>query len=414
MSVEGGARPVGRREQTTSQIRSAAITEFSEVGPRAFSLQGVAKRAFVSIGAVYERWPNSDACIADLVTTELPPHVDDITDSWTSGQQPIVGLVQRDLTDALALDDLRFIVECVFAARDRPDLRPYVESEIRRLGDAVARRIDLDGITPTAAWWASSTWLGHALLATSGCDIPETFAPEVALLMAHISRANRPKEWTPPVFPQSDVPSPRPTPITASDKTGEALIQAAAEIVGAEGVNEADTRRIAQRAGMSTGAIYRRYAGRGDVLDDVLKAELTPERYAWVRDFAAALAQEDGIEAGARYLATLVARTWSDQRSAQLLLEITVAAHTDDKALAGVMREITKVANARTDLLSQFGEAGFIRSDLSASTLAWLLQVPPVGMRILASIGMTPTDDELTELMAVYLTFLLTDNSPSV
>lgn len=405
---------IGRRDQTTAQIRASAIAEFSEVGPRAFSLQSVAKRGYASVGSVYERWANSDACISDLVATELPSRVDDVIVAWTTPDHSLDALVLRDLTGALSLADLRFIVECAFAARDRPDLRPFVSGEIERLGNAIAARIDLPGIEPTVAWWTASTWLGHALLVTSGCPVPPGFAPEVAQLIATISHRDDAAAIAPTVTPPVNVPLPHPTPMAGQDKTAEALIESAADVIVTQGVDQADTRSIAEGAGLTTGAIYRRYAGRGEVLDDVLRAELAPERYAWVRDFAAAFASDDGLIDGARYLAGLVARTWTDERSAQLLLEITVAAHTESVVRAGVMREITKVAESRTDLLAQFAETGLIRSDLSASTLSWLLQVPPVGMRILASIGMTPTEEELTGLMATYLAFLLSDNTTSV
>lgn len=400
-----------RRAVTTGQIRAAAVHEFATVGPRALSMQGIAKRAYISIGAVYERWPNSEACILDLVTNELPDRVTAITQPWIDVHGDTTGLVESDLADPARLADLRFIMECAFAARDDERLRTVVATEIRRLGATIASRLGLAEIDPETGWWMASTWLGHALLVTSGCPIPATFVPELAIVMSRLPEVQQSQHDTARPETPSDFLAPDPTPPLAQDTTGDALVQAAADVILTHGVNEADTRRIAQEAGVSTGAIYRRYAGRGEVLDDVLRAELTPERYAWVQDFIAAVAQPDGLTAGARYLAGLIARNWQDERSATLLLEITVAAHTDPQVLAGVMREITKVADSRTALLEQFVDIGLIRDDVSASTLAWLFQISPVGMRILASIGMVPTQEALTRLMEAYLHFLLADGT---
>ena len=404
---------MSRRELTSEQIRGAARAEFSLAGPRAFSLQGVSKRAFVSIGAVYERWPNADACIQDLVKRELPLAVDHVIAPWVDSQTSIDQLVLHDFTNPVALADLRFIVECVFAARDAPGLAEAVLSETERLGHAIGGRIRLPAAADAIDWWVASAWLGHALLRTSGCPIPSTFASELAALIRDASDgSDRGSSTTFDLAPA--LPLPEPSRPNASDSTGIALVQAAADLILESGVDAADTRSIARQAGLSTGAIYRRFDGKGEVLDDVLKSELTPERYMWVKDFAKALSSENGPDAAAEHLASLVARTWREERSAHLLLEITVAAHTDERVLAGVIREITKVADAREQLLSQFVNAGFIRPGLSASTMAWLLQIPPVGMRILASIGYVPTDDQLVALMKAYLFLVLADNEPSV
>jgi AcrR family transcriptional regulator len=288
-----------------------------------------------------------------------------------------------------------------------------VRSEVDRLGGTIAERIDVDADHETVGWWIASTWLANAILRTSGCPIPEPFADDVARLLALLGSARGERSKAASVVPGT-LPMPSTSPRAAHDDTAEALVQAAAQIMATDGVHEADTRRIASEAGMTTGALYRRFRGRSELLADVLKSQLTPERYAWAEEFIQTLDHPDDLDAGARYLAALTARTWTEDQGAQLLLEITVAAHTDEELRTGIMQEITKVADAREEMLRQFIELGLVRTGLSASTLAWLLQVPPIGMRILASIGMIPNEAGLTRLMRAYLAFLMTDNDSSV
>jgi|DEB0MinimDraft_3_1074331.scaffolds.fasta_scaffold21821_2 AcrR family transcriptional regulator len=77
------------------------------------------------------------------------------------------------------------------------------------------------------------------------------------------------------------------------------------------------TRRVSAQAGVTTGAIYRRYEGKGALLADVLLVALAPDRYEWTWELVAALASDDPYRAAADVMtAQLLAasRTEAEQR----------------------------------------------------------------------------------------------------
>jgi AcrR family transcriptional regulator len=95
------------------------------------------------------------------------------------------------------------------------------------------------------------------------------------------------------------------------------LIQAAQSLLAEQGAESLSTRRVSAQAGVTTGAIYRRYDGKGALLADVLLVALAPDRYEWTWELVAALASDDPYRAAADVMtAQLLAasRTEAEQR----------------------------------------------------------------------------------------------------
>lgn len=399
----------GRREHTTELIRAAARDEFVEVGPRALSLNSVSKRAFVSVGSVYERWSDKDTCVVDTVHAYLPPAVEELSRPWLTQDVPLSRASVDPLTSEQGLQTLRLVAECVFAARDDEILVAFVDEQLGSLTGAITSRALAERANGGTAWWIVSTWLGYSLLHTSGSRIPATFTDTMARMVAGIGTyvASAPQADAAVAVPTSGATASSPD--ASKDETAAALVDAARQVIAEQGIDEADTRTIAGQAGLTTGAIYRRFQGRSQILTQALLMELPPERYAWTEPFTAALAAK-GLEGAGDFLAGLTKRIWEDAMSARMLLEFTVLAHTDTTVLAAILSEIDKVARDRTELFHNLITAGIIRQDLDPEVLAWMLQIPPIGMRLLASIGIIPDDRDLALLMRAYLLYL-TDTS---
>lgn len=393
-----------RRAHTTGLIRAAALAEFCAVGPRALNLQQVAQRSFVSVGAVYERWPNREACVTDLVTNDLPDAMRAAAEPFADPSLSLANAVRLSVTDEQQLAHMRFAAECVFAARDDAALRPIVIESIRMFSQAVLARTDPVFGVGDFGWWIGATWVGYGLLKTSGCPIPDALVDVIEMVvtrMGHLSpeQARSIEAMVGDVVfaPQRD---------TDRDPSAEAIVHAAKAMIAERGVDDANLRAIAQAAGLTTGAFYRRFSGRSEVLVKALLASLPAERYAWTAPMLATL-ETEGFDGAAEYLASLCERVWTDEVSANTLLEFSVAAHTDANVLAAIFTEMQRVTASRTALFTALADAGVFRNDVPPEGTAWLFQIPPVGMRLLGAIGLTPAFEDLVELLEAYLLFLM-------
>lgn len=395
-----------RRHGTTTWIRGAAFSEFLDLGPRAFTLAGVAERAFHSKGAVYQRWPHKEACIADLVHNDLPARAGELCRRWSDPELSVPGLIEEDLTEPENLITLRFLAECVLAARDEQTLGPTVVRQLEEFAATFGHRAPDAHLVPALGWWGASTWVGYGILKTSGCPLPDSLVGEITAIVMQLGHAARlvadlgtgTKDLPTVTNPGRHVP--------AGDFTEQKIIEATQGLVAAEGVDGASLRSIAEQAGVTTGALYRRFRGRSEVLATAFRAGLDPDRYAWSDELVACVAAADGAGV-ARVLTDTCARIWQDRETANRLLEYTVAAHTDATVRAAVFSEMVRVSRSRFEIFQALIDADIVRPEISAEASAWLLQVPMVGMRLLASIGITPGDKDLYELLGAYLTYLV-------
>lgn len=395
-----------RRQATTEWIRDAARQEFITVGARAFSLGSVAKRAHISTGAVYQRWPDKAACLDDLIARDLPECVERICATWQNTDAAVPDLVMAYLTSDRRLGELRFVAECVLAVHVDARFGDEVRDAIHILEGGFAARIpDIDEV-PSMAWWLTSTLLAHALLRTSGCSIPDTFATHTTDIVMTIGRCARLAHQVEIVQAAIET-SPLLDPMTISgDDKSEALVAATSELIRSRGISEADAREIARSAGMTTGALYRRFGGKSEVLAAAFRSELGAERYGWSDDFIACLERRD-LGAAATTLATRMRLAWTDAETARTLIDFTIAAHTDPAILDAIISEMSRVADHRRALFAALLSAGVLREDLDPDALAWLIQVPTVGVRLVGSLGLAPNDDQLRDLMSAYLVFLV-------
>lgn len=139
-----------RAELTRDRILTAAAHVFSEHGYAAGTTNRIAERARVSIGSLYQYFPNKDSILAELMVR----HIDRGT--WTQADQldfspgsleSVVRALVRDAIDNHRDDPqlLRIMIEeGQFSAELRDTITRHGEQRVAQVRDVFARHPDVD------------------------------------------------------------------------------------------------------------------------------------------------------------------------------------------------------------------------------------------------------------------------------
>lgn len=250
----------------------------------------------------------------------------------------------------------------------------------------------LGGVLPPGmAWYAGVAGLGNAMLRVLGIHGPRP-SREFRLLMTDAvdgERASTPGGETGGVE-LGRVELPRPPSPASGDDVSVALIEAARLLLRERGAERTTTRDIAAGAGVSTGALYRRYEGKSRLLADVLLHELQPERYEWTWELIRALAKDEPYVEAAEVLSDRILEMSGDLPSQAVLLQVGVAARNDESLRSQIRQRVDDAQAARLGIIETLVESGLMRPDLDCASLAWGFQAVPVGMRVLLCAGMPP------------------------
>lgn len=380
------------RDATSETIRDAAVVELLAVGQAEFTMEGVAKGAFYSIGAVYSRWPDREALIADVGRERIVPDVVTSLRAATDASSAIDWVLGDGRLRVLLLG------EVMLAGHTMPEVRATAQEAWTSFVDALAQHMP-----PSMAWYVATYALGEALLEVIGVRGPDPARGRVTWLAdactAVPERGSDPREVAPAlVLDVPVVPSP-----TRTDDVALALIDAARTLLQEQGVSGTSTRDIAAGAGVTTGALYRRYEGKSQLLADVLLTQLEPDRYSWTWELVRALAGDDPYRAAATVIADRMLTVAQDEAAQRVLLQVGIAARSD----AGLQRQIGERVSAahaaRVDMAQHFIDAGLIRDDVSAESLAWGFQTIPVGMRATLPLGIALDDATVSASMEALL-----------
>ena len=358
-----------RRDQTTLRLLEAAAEELIEVGQADFTMEGLARRAFFSVGAVYNRWNDREQCIAETAQTVAVARLESLLHSADS-LPTMVDTVLANPGRTLTLVGECFIATQNMAVVREPGIRLWI-----LLQGGLQRWMD-----PGMAWYLSTLSVGGALIDLMDIPRPSTTGSTffVAACRCEVDeRASR--------FPGAvelgtvsipEVPSP-----SRTDEVAASLIEAARTVLADRGASGAGTRDIATAAGVTTGALYRRYEGKSSLLADVLVSQLEPDRYLWTWDLIRALANEDPYGEAADVLAHRIVLAAEDRIAQQVLLQIGVAARNDPALRAQVQQRIAVAIDARRQMIEQFQAVSLLSEDLDPYVPAWAFQALPVGMR---------------------------------
>jgi AcrR family transcriptional regulator len=144
------ARPPGRGPKVRAAVLAAALSELTETGYAALTVENVARRASVHKTTVYRRWPNRESLVADAVTglagTRVPfPDSGDISADLRALARSLVRFLASPAGRAVIaamLSDAGRIPE-VAAARRR-----FFEDRYRQAEPIIARAVDRGELPP--------------------------------------------------------------------------------------------------------------------------------------------------------------------------------------------------------------------------------------------------------------------------
>jgi AcrR family transcriptional regulator len=156
-----------------------------------------------------------------------------------------------------------------------------------------------------------------------------------------------------------------------SGSTRERLIAAAIEVFEADGYEQARVQDIARTAGMTTGAIYANYRGKGDLLFDAIGARANAELDALLHD-------RDGHDA--RELLGILGDRLLEPRAQVPLLLDALASSRRDPELAALLRDRLRAREELVEALVEQGKGdGSIDAALDTAAVARFCTVLALG-----------------------------------
>ncbi|HET6794900.1 MAG TPA: helix-turn-helix domain-containing protein [Acidimicrobiales bacterium] len=199
-----------------------------------------------------------------------------------------------------------------------------------------------------------------------------------------------------PVGPEDPT---RPEPAPSRSNSREALIEAALAEFTSRGYEAATVAGIAERAGVTTGAVYAHFRGKLDLLLQALGLRRVDDV---VHDVFSAVAGSGQVAHLASRLSEDMARPPAPETL--LLLDVIVQARRDQR-LATTMRRLVGI---KLDELSSAAEAGraagLLDAELSSRDVARLLMLVAFGKMVMAALDEhPPTDAALVRVVDILL-----------
>jgi len=378
---------MSRHSHTTNFIRDAVVNELVDHGHAALTMESIARRSFSSIGSVYARYPNRtaamrdvlDACIIPGLPTEMPGPADGPGNTvlgWALRSEP----VRRDLTA---------LVEIALCSRHEPDLAPAADHLRAIVGSRICVESDDPGVATGLRWLTGAVLVGHTVLSGIGCSIPETDAPLDLLVRTAATGTTADNRRA---VQRESVTAPRPaSPVPQrTDEITTALTIAATEELAVQGASRARLRTIAGRVGATTGALYRRFGSKNELVREALVRELGPQRYEWTERLVDAVAGENHSSSPGDVLADQMFSLLGDRTKLLSTLEMIHAARNDDGTRRTLVTQMESAALARADFFrSATDDAALVSPEL----MGWVIQMAPAGARVLVALGDSPDEN---------------------
>lgn len=353
-----------------SRSDSAALKQLCLRGADGLTMEGIADAARVSIGWLYDQWSGLGPLLAEALADGLPRsihHVNAIDPLTTSALSP----------DPTSPE--RLIVESLFVARRFEECRAVVSPLINEWQRSVGLQ-------------RSAVVVGFGALRLCGIEVDAQDLHCVSALEARTMRGVDEASPSDRTMIASDLRADLPvTGPTRQDDTSRRLQQAMAAIT-ADKSGAATLRAVADAAGVTTGAIYRRYPSKDDLLADTIRAHVTEDRGGWAVRFLGALGIGD-LSGASAVLAQALAQA-SDPMSpeARQAIGFVAMARQEPGARQVLADRITLAQRTRQAQFQAVGATGAFAHDDSAVALAWAVQCVPTGARLLALAGV-PTGE---------------------
>ncbi|WCO68709.1 TetR/AcrR family transcriptional regulator [Iamia majanohamensis] len=153
----------------------------------------------------------------------------------------------------------------------------------------------------------------------------------------------------------------------SDDPLGDRLLEAAAEVFAERGYDRAGVAEIARRAGVTTGAIYSRHAGKAGLLVAALECCATDELDSLFADHRFQGRAEDVLAIAGSHL---VRRSSDADRSSALLTEAFIAARRDPAVADLIRSHVLDRRDRLRDIIEAAKASGGIGADLDTEALA--------------------------------------------
>lgn len=393
-----------RYDQTTSIIRDAAVRELVERGHSLFTMESVAKRSYSSVGSVYARFSNRTELLSDILHSKVLPSLRELRDHGPAGTE---ALLRQVFGDPSLGANLHSLVEIALASRVHADLVDGVREGLGLIHDSFHLSGDDQTLVKGLRHDLTAVVLGFFVLVGAGCSVPPLSAD-----LAHVVELMLSGE--PPVdttvlraLPARVIIEPPVVVEPQRDQVANALIDATGEVLAESGLEGAHLRDIAKRAGVSTGALYRRYRSKSELLNDGLVREMNNDKNGWTGQFIEALLAEPTGRQAAEMMASKIKASVEDPVRLLAGIEILQAARADELMRQTIATQVHAAANDRSRMLEELVGAGIVHDNVSPSLFGWLPQIRPAGERLLVMMGLKSDDRVLVHSLQAYLRLLV-------
>lgn len=193
-----------------------------------------------------------------------------------------------------------------------------------------------------------------------------------------------------------------PTGPPVEDEVGASLVQAAIEVFAEKGYDRAGVQEIARRAGLTTGAIYNRYAGKADLLKEAIHRSS--------RDELEKLFAEHGYEGHAtdivRRVGSHLASRPVDAGEA-LLFEAIAAARRDPEVADVVRAHLADRADRFSKVIEAAKADGSLDPSFDTDTVVRFSHTVALGFMLFDTLGVErPDPDKWTDFISRLLAAL--------
>lgn len=389
-------RRTSRFDDTTEHLRDTADRLVVERGARSLTLESLAEQGFASVGSVYERWPARGALIDDLVASRFEPLWAEVAADESA---PLVRRLTTVMHTPPGQTASAWLVELLHVARDVPELAHHAHFTVGRLVDWCRVRTDntIDDATDRGArWWLAANVVGYAQLRLGGGRIPDMAATMAVLASSGRSDGAGPKGRDVAV---AGLPEPSPPATGSLDDVGRRVVGVTRQLIGEAGADPS-IRDVINEAGLAAGSLYRRFASKRGLLEQVLQHELRSTSYDWVQGLLDAVTSDDPIGALAQVFRERFDTLFDDPSTRNVILELTAQARTDDALRSTIIGQVEQVAAVRAAFFERFAQAGVLAEGLSPEVCGWLVQCAATGYRLMVGAGLTPDGDDVEAAMA--------------
>lgn len=366
----------------SDRVLDAAIEQLCVVGPDALTMEAVASRARVSVGLLYRRYGGLEVLLREALASALSLRVDEVPGH---GALPRSALRRNsDVPD-------RLLADALFSLRRFPSLNEVVEPPVSQLVARVGlvrvsvvvglQALGIVGVLPDDAQARALLGLEARMHQSLTVPAPDRDPPQSRIA------AGRPAESTVP-----HMPPPPGDHVTAS-------LRAATARAIAEDPAGGTMRGIAADAGVTTGAVYRRYATKDDLVADTIRERIDQERTGWAGEFLAALADPGTADPAAILASALAVASTPGTPTTNEAIALMAAARSGPAAREALAERYTTAVQARGEQFSFLAAHGYFQHDDSPDALAWAIQVFPAGARLLGQT--TPLPDAVGWLPAM-------------